>query len=363
MFYEVILGLTVLVYFFWKLLLSSKQGSIKDDEYKVVQTVEEADKPVSQTNPAQCNDKLDLTVIESINLTQENKVQNESDNCDATDRKLTHKLKTVTKRQVSSPNAKKTEEIITPSALLKKQEEKAKEANSPKRESPPKERFNEFLEKTVLNDDKINSIIQNLSLDTSTRIKLPKLDEPPLLDLTITPIERNDTHAAAQTENKLNFTYELNNILKPNKEKFVEHKDTGETLENKSNIRNKLNDIFKPNGDAKIKHRHTIAIPDDISEQFESVLKYNESLPDDGIDSLFDEIAGKQQRPEEPTLIVQRIQKGPGFPAALNFGSVIGELKNKTKNGGLKPVFKKFEADTVDNAAVRILHFKLKLLC
>lgn len=95
------------------------------------------------------------------------------------------------------------------------------------------------------------------------------------------------------------------------------------------------------------------AIKKDVSE-FQSLnddKKINEILPGVSDDNSF-------RKNEEEKPLLKRLQKNPGFPAGLNFGSVIGELKNKTKNannGALKPVFRKFETDVVDNAQARIV--------
>ncbi|CAG4962744.1 unnamed protein product [Colias eurytheme] len=145
-----------------------------------------------------------------------------------------------------------------------------------KRDSPPKERLAEFLEKTVLNDDKLQSIIQNLSLTK---------------DIDVTPVVKNDTpqFESYLTENK-------SEIEKP----------ADDTV-------NKIFDVEDTNG---------------INEVLE------------------------QPRETKP-LLLRRLEKQTGLPAGLNFGSVIGELKNKTRNGSngaLKPVFRKFDTDCVDNS-------------
>ncbi|XP_028168519.1 supervillin isoform X1 [Ostrinia furnacalis] len=174
-------------------------------------------------------------------------------------------------------------DVITPSQLLQRQKEKIIEKPIPKRESPPKERLTEFLEKTVLCDDKIQSIIHNLSLD--------KTDEP-----------------------KAEF-----DVLK------------------ESLIHNKVKPV---KSEKALRFQESI---DEIADKFKQLSK----------DVKVNEVSQaetKQEEVVEEKPLLKRLQKQPGFPSGLNFGSVIGELKNKTKNGGLKPVFKKFDPDSDYNA-------------
>lgn len=353
MLYELILGASVIIYLFWRYFISSNQEQITNEDHHIVEdTSTGCNSQICREVPVEYVNILNHNTAELTKLvTETSDVQKTFQYLDSKACESIREAETADLKQKLSAIAKTKETHFTPSAILKKREDKSKDPSLLKRESPPKEKFNEFLEKTVLNDDKINSIIHNLSLDNNTRIKPPKIDEP-LLDLTITPIVKNNSYANAQTGNNLNIRHELINILKPY-EQSVDHKSIKEPSKTKSETCNKWNDIFKPKEDKTISYRHTIAIPDDTSEQFENILKYNESLPvlpNDCKDITFDDIVGSIPDSVEPTLIVKRIQKNPGFPPGLNFGSVIGELKNKTKNGGLKPVFKKFEADSVDNA-------------
>lgn len=135
-----------------------------------------------------------------------------------------------------------------------------------KRDSPPKERLAEFLEKTVLNEDKLQSIIENLSL---TKYDIPSV--------------------------------------------------------------NNASEIIK-------------------SEEFEKPIEVLNSMRKEGVKAA--EIVVKDEAKEEPKpLLLRRLEKQSGIPAGINFGSLIGELKNKTRNpsnGALKPVFRKFDVDTVD---------------
>lgn len=177
------------------------------------------------------------------------------------------------------------ENVITPSQLLRQQKEKDINKTIPKRESPPKERFAEFLEKTVLSDDKIQSIIQNLSLD---KTDAPKAEEFDILKET--PIHN---------ENKPLIS-----------ERAVKLQESIDKIANK----------FKQLEDVKVNEEDHV----ETKQEDEPVI-------------------------EETKPLLKRLQKQSGFPGGLNFGSVIGELKNKTKNasnGGLKPVFKKFDPDS-----------------
>lgn len=195
--------------------------------------------------------------------------------------------------------------LIPPSELLKRQREKSPEKIG-KPESPPKVKFAEFLEKTILSDDKIQSIIQNLSLDKTENIP-------------------------QEEQNK-------------SKAKIEVYRDTisDKALKLQSSI-----DLVA-DGIQRLNNSCASAI-NETSPFSESTFKRQKSLErvDEEADDKNDELDGNV----EETQLLKRIQKQSGFPAGLNFGSVIGELKNKTKNGGLKPVFKKFDsADTVDDA-------------
>lgn len=184
------------------------------------------------------------------------------------------------------------EKLITPSLILKRNIENSHKKTL-KRDSPPKERFAEFLEKTVLNDDKLQSIIQNLSLSDYSIDKQS--------DCSIEPVRSDSKPDYVKKESLLS-------------ENAVE-------LQNKIN---KISDTFKHLND-----RNDLKVTKNEETNEDSILEVNKPL-------------------------LKRLQKQSGLPTGLNFGSVIGELKNRTKNasnGGLKPVFKKFETDTVDNQA------------
>ncbi|CAH2090881.1 unnamed protein product [Euphydryas editha] len=190
-----------------------------------------------------------------------------------------------------------SENLVTPSLLLK-QNNKKFHKKPLERDSPPRERFAEFLEKTVLNDDKLQSIIQNLSLNKCS----------------IEPVRSYDLQTDyAKKENLLS-------------EKAVELQ----------NAIDEIGDKFKHIND---KNRFKLNENEETNEDKNEDTKLEESKP----------------------LLLKRLQKQSGVPTGLNFGSVIGELKNRTKNasnGGLKPVFKKFETDTVDNQARSLQTFK-----
>ncbi|KPI97236.1 hypothetical protein RR46_09143 [Papilio xuthus] len=148
-----------------------------------------------------------------------------------------------------------------------------------KRVSPPKERLAEFLEKTILNDDKLQSIIQNLSLDKTE------------FETEILPLNTKKDETLNKKLNGFHNTEEkpaINGFIVNSVKETERNKDDLDvTLNNNNNIENK------------------------------------------------------------PYL--RRLQTQP---AGLNFGSVIGELRSKTRctNGAVKPVFRKFETDAVDNA-------------
>lgn len=191
--------------------------------------------------------------------------------------------------------------LIPPSEWLQRQRKKSPEKIG-KRDSPPKERFAEFLEKTILSDDKIQSIIQNLSLDKTE--KFPQ-------------VEQNTAEATVELKRDAIS------------DKTLKLQDSIDLVADRIQRSNNRSATSEENG---------------ISPFSESTFKREKSLQPETEDSELD--GNVEDKP-----LFKRIQKQSGFPAGLNFGSVIGELKNKTKNGGLKPVFKKFDSpDTVDNA-------------
>uniref|UniRef100_A0A2A4K8Q4 Uncharacterized protein n=1 Tax=Heliothis virescens TaxID=7102 RepID=A0A2A4K8Q4_HELVI len=268
---ETFIGLGVLVYLFWKYLLPSKQEAFQYENLENKQAAAEKDydniidKDISKE-----------PTVENIEIKQ-------------------NVFETQIEQMYDKQNSKsiKTEEFVAPSVLLKQHNEKLFSEKLVRRESPPKERLAEFLEKTILSDDKINSIIQNLSLD---KTELLIHEEPAKVFYSSTA----DIIPLA--------------------------KDEGLTLSEKA-----------------IEQQNTIdAIADKIKRFNENnIVKHTEQLADD-----------VENKTEENKPVLKRLQKQPGFPQGLNFGSVIGELKNKTKNasnGGLKPVFKKFDVDSVDN--------------
>lgn len=198
-----------------------------------------------------------------------------------------------------------SEKLITPSLILKRNIENSQKKTL-KRDSPPKERFAEFLEKTVLNDDKLKSIFQNLSL---TDCSIDKQS-----DCLIEPVQSDSKPDYDKKESLLS-------------ERAVELQNKIDEISDKFKHLNYRNDL------EVIKNKET---NEDINE--DSNLEVNKPL------------------------LLKRLQKQSGLPTGLNFGSVIGELKNRTKNasnGGFKPVFKKFETDTVDNQARTLINSKI----
>lgn len=198
--------------------------------------------------------------------------------------------------------------LIPPSELLKRQKEKSPEKIG-KRESPPKERFAEFLEKTILSDDKIQSIIQNLSL-----VKTENIPQ--------------------EEQNIVGANVDVNTDFKSDKALKLQA-----SLDLVTDKLEKINDSYASEDNG------TSLFSDNIFKREKS----SEPVDKDSEDNKGELDGSVEEKP-----LLKRIQKQSGFPAGLNFGSVIGELKNKTKNGGLKPVFKKFDsADTVDDAQAR----------
>lgn len=263
MFIEVLIGLGLLVFLLWKFLLSSKEEHL------------ECDKSEHSQNSS------------SIYYDKEESVQN-----------LVNKFDSISKKQIVDNEIIKTQpykkslkipeeifniishekdDLITPSILLKQRRERLLSEQLTKRESPPKEKLAEFLEKTILSDDKIQSIIQNLSLDKS---EILIHEEPAKI---LYPTTKDIQYFVKKEEYVLS-------------EKAVEQQAC---IDDISNIINRFNTINS---------------------------------------------CGQDQNNLEEKPLLKQIQRQPGFPSGVNFGSVIGELKNKTKNGGLKPVFKKFDS-------------------
>lgn len=200
--------------------------------------------------------------------------------------------------------------LIPSSELLQQQREKSPEKIG-KRESPPKERFAEFVEKTILSDAKIQSIIQNLSLDKTENIP-------------------------QQKQNIAEINVDLNRYTLSDKAlKLQASIDIPTSIQRLND-----NNASEENGTTPFS---------EITFKREKSLEPAVQAPDENNSELDGNV--------EKTPLLKRIQKQSGFPTGLNFGSVIGELKNKTKNGGLKPVFKKFDsADTVDDAQACFFH-------
>lgn len=295
---EVVIGLGVFLFVFWKYLRPSKQGKFAQECQPVEQKPQNVEpvviRDVAENKTETPNPPIRMAELENTlkSLRDESK---EAVNCFETP-KIYEKYD----YQTPQRDNKQFEEIISPSVLLEKQEKLLNEKNVSKRESPPKERLSAYLEKTVLCDDKINSIINNLSLG-KLPTKLPLKESPFLNDLTITPIVQ------AQSKKLENGVHEnLNRLFAP-KENEIHTRDYNDNHVDKEN---KVNII--------------------------SIKEEQKDEPD-----------CKPVEPEKP--ILKRFQPNPGFPGGLNFGSVIGELKNKTKNGGLKPVFRKFDIDASEN--------------
>ena len=271
---ETFIGLGLFIYILWKYLLPSKQEQIQYEKPQDIQPTKIEKELDSAVNKVVPNDPA----LENVE----------------TKRQIFESIKSDRKHDVENNVSFKPEEIITPSVLLKQRNEKLLGDKVVRRESPPKEKLAEFLEKTILSDDKIQSIIQNLSLDKTELL----IHEGP-----------TKVH------------YSTSEVIEP----LV--KQEGHTISEKA---------------AEL--QNTIDAVADRIKRFNgnNLVKDSEQPADEDVENKTDE--------NKPVL--KRLQKQPGFPQGLNFGSVIGELKNKTKNasnGGLKPVFKKFDVDSVDN--------------
>lgn len=277
---ETIIGLGVLIYLLWKYFLPTKQEQIQYEKSEDVQyeTTNDANEPV-----------LESTVNNSSYISKKTINDSVEDK-----RQIFEVLKSDTKPEKQNLISFQTKDLITPSVLLKQRNEKLLDEKVGRRESPPKERLAEFLEKTILSDDKIQSIIQNLSLD----------------------------------KNEILIHEEPAKLLYPTSKEIIPlAKVEGLTLSEKA-----------------AKQQDTI---DNIADRIKqlnvnTIVKETDHSTEEAIENKI----------EESKPVLKRLQKQPGFPPGLNFGSVIGELKNKTKNasnGGLKPVFKKFDVDSVDN--------------
>ncbi|KAI8426066.1 hypothetical protein MSG28_005029 [Choristoneura fumiferana] len=280
MFYEILIGLCVIALFVWKRIRIAPCEGNENAICTKITNAEEITYPTCEEKTVR-EKTLPLIREESVPLQKHvAKVLDEARTIEANNNG-------VVPVPISTTDNVKGEDVNTPSALLMQQRAKVLSNANFKRESPPKERLTEFLEKTILNDDKIQTIIDNLSLNKSESDH-----EPQILDFNITPL-----------------------VVKPVKPLLISDRALRlqTSIDNVSDRMKTLNDI-------------------NLNKTLE--LERNDC----------DEDKLQEEKP-----FLKRLQKQPGFPTGLNFGSVIGELKNKTKNGGLKPVFRKFDADTVDN--------------
>lgn len=319
MFYGVIIAFGALLYLVWKLLFAKSFRTTaslvhdgKDEDKSSAKESSQETKPDIDQADNVCNK------IESLNLRRNSLSGNKSEPQNAKsneylkeerDNKRESNEITISQAlQKDDPilNIQKIyapileeDRLITPSLLLKQQNEKKRheeERESVKRISPPKERFAEFVEKTVLNDDKLQSIIQNLSLN----------------ECKVEPIttEENLPHLSRSREES------------PFTERAAELQKSIDEIADRVKRLNEINSATESEPESK-----------------ENDLEEKESKP----------------------LLLRRLEKQTGMPTGLNFGSVIGELKLKTRNssnGGLKPVFKKFDSDaTVDQACFNTSFF------
>lgn len=278
MFYEFLIGLCLIALFLWKHLRTAPCDGNENAICTKITNAEESTYPTGE----------ETTFSEKpVPLIREKPVPPQKPLAKFIDEPRTIEANNngVVPERISATNSVKGEDVITPSSLLKQRRAKVFNNDNFKRESPPKERLTEFLEKTILNDDKIQTIIDNLSLNKSDH-------EAQILDFNITSVD-----------------------VKPVKPQLI--------------------------SDRALRLQRSI---DDISDRVRTLNDINLNNNPELESNDCDEHKVQEEKP-----FLKRLQKQPGFPTGLNFGSVIGELKNKTKNGGLKPVFRKFDADTVDN--------------
>lgn len=252
--------------------------------------------------------RQDETVSVSINANKPHEIKDLITKCELI-KKAEQKPPLEKRENVLSQNIKNIESdlLITPSQILKQQRNKYNVEFNGKRDSPPRERLTEFLEKTILCDDKIQSIIQNLSLD------------------------KTDAPKSKESDVVLNETFLCS-----------EEKPTLGISERAVKLQNSIDEIansFKAFKDGNIINE---GVPTESERPYKEVAVAKRLNAGD-----INEISEVKQISEENNPLLKRLQKQSGFPGGLNFGSVIGELKNKTRNanGGLKPVFKKFDPD------------------
>lgn len=296
MFYGVIIAFGAVLYLIWKFVFAKnlqptlKAASTLQNEPSIEHNKDIIDSKTGSQNVVVEKESYQQVEIKSI----ENKNNNVSNVTTYKDLQ-SDIVKSISTEEVITKNVEDTN-IITPSLLLKQRNQNNHD-KSFKRQSPPKERFAEFLEKTVLNDDKLQSIIQNLSLNECSLIK-------PIDDAEIEPSKQES----------------------PISEKAI-----------------RLQESIDEIGD-RLKNIDAI-ITESVTENKTDVNKTDDTTT-------------------VKPLLLKRLEKQTGLPGGLNFGSVIGELRLKTKNasnGNLKPVFKKFDIDTVDNTEARLLFINIFL--
>lgn len=319
MFYGVIIAFGALLYIVWKLLFAKSFRTTAS----LVHDGKDEDKSSAKESSQETKPDIDqadnvFNKIESLNLRRSSFSGNKSEPQNAVsneylkeerDNKLEsndinisqalHKDDPILNIQKVRAPILEEEILITPSLLLKQQKEKKQHEDLIKRISPPKERFAEFVEKTVLNDDKLQSIIQNLSLN-ECKVE-PIMTEENLRHLSRSREESPFTERAAELQKSI----------------------------------------------------------DEIADRVKRLNEIN-SATESEPESKENDLEEKESKP----LLLRRLEKQTGMPTGLNFGSVIGELKLKTRNssnGGLKPVFKKFDSDaTVDQACFNTSFFPTK---
>lgn len=338
MIYESIIGLCVLCYLLWKFLLSNRE-QIKLEECKDIDDfVEEnsskkiEDSIVEKQNVTNNNATVS-SIVEKKNVTNANStkvintVENTPESIINYEKSLVETDLFSDKNIHSTPN-KYISKLQNCDVIIESFERKETTVIEKvlTRESPPKERFAEFLEKTF-SDDKIQSIIQNLSLDTE--------------------FLKSDSHVTLTKQENKHLDKELKPlIIESNNtisEKAVKLQQSIDEIADKIKLLSNVNITKDKEVENERLSTNNVCVKENL---LPSAIKARSKLAAEAV-----EIKHIEDKP-----FLNRIKRQSGLPTGLNFGSVIGELKSKTKSSsnGLKPVFKKFDinADTVDNSQV-----------
>ncbi|OWR47877.1 Supervillin [Danaus plexippus plexippus] len=307
MFYGVIIAFGAFIYVVWKYFFAkSLDTNLSPDGGFTKETIKEEvlqqrsifchDEIIS----SQCHDEADRVFDPETDISDniknllvnsnkgdfekdilgENKNENKGQNVETTSKDPGSEIQTFHGPTTISEIENVDNELLTPSIILRQRNLNKTNAKLMKRNSPPKERFAEYLEKTVLNDDKLQSIIQNLALNECPA-KLEKVETEPQI--------KENSPFSERTMRLQDTIDDIADRIKHLGEKLTDN--------NESNIDQNTNE-------------HNAECEQKVSDNSE------------------------HRKP----LLLRRLKTQSALPSGLNFGSVIGELKNKTRNGnGLKP--------------------------